>query len=190
MSESVERAFDALVAAVNQKSHELARQIAQAAAKEEFEKVTALSRKWKLVEDFKPKISRLAAEWRDLVVQASPGRDETESRAMWSPLTPRDAYVVPILEAVSERGVAPVAHVLDLVYKKMAGVLHPGDLEPIPSNPRMPRWRKYAQRCRLELVHRGLIRADSPKGLWEITDEGRAFLRTSKEGVEPLRPET
>jgi len=38
------------------------------------------------------------------------------------------------------------------------------------------RWQKRVQFTRLRLVERGLIDKDSPRGVWEISDEGRRAL--------------
>jgi len=38
------------------------------------------------------------------------------------------------------------------------------------------RWHKRVQFTRLRLVERGLVKKDSPRGVWEITDDGRRAL--------------
>ena len=52
------------------------------------------------------------------------------------------------------------------------------DYAPINSNPNEPRWRNTAQWCRNIMAHRsGYLRADSPQGVWEISERGREYLR-------------
>jgi hypothetical protein len=40
-----------------------------------------------------------------------------------------------------------------------------------------PRWRNTAQWARNDLREQGLIRDDTPRSVWEITDKGRQWLR-------------
>ena len=66
--------------------------------------------------------------------------------------------------------------VLDRVEAKMKDVLNTYDREPLPSNPRSVRWRNTAQWCRNTLVREGLMKSDSPYGVWEISEAGRRWL--------------
>jgi len=66
---------------------------------------------------------------------------------------------------------------LNLVEKKMKGKLTKYDFEPLPSVPKSIRWRNTAQWCRNTLVREGLMKADSPYGIWEISDLGRKVLQ-------------
>ncbi len=92
--------------------------------------------------------------------------------------TPEDAYRRPILEALSELGgQAPMSNVLDLVEKKMASILNQYDRQPLPSEPRTLRWRNTAQWCRNTLVREGLLKSDSPHGVWELTEAGWRELK-------------
>ena len=68
--------------------------------------------------------------------------------------------------------------VLELVEKKMQGILNEYDYQSLPSNPKEVRWRNTAQWCRNTLVREGLLRSDSPRGIWEISDEGREVLKS------------
>ncbi len=67
--------------------------------------------------------------------------------------------------------------VLHVVEKKMKSVLNSYDLQPLPSNPRTLRWQNTAQWCRHTLVREGLLKSDSPWGIWEISEQGRQALR-------------
>lgn len=83
----------------------------------------------------------------------------------------------PILEALVElTGKAPIGEVLDRVGKKMKAILTKHDFEPLPSDPQSIRWRNTAQWCRNSLVREGLIKANSPHGIWEISEAGRNAL--------------
>jgi len=50
----------------------------------------------------------------------------------------------------------------------------PGDLETVGSGDL--RWRNRVQFVRLKLVRDGALAKDSPRGVWELTDQGRARL--------------
>ena len=59
----------------------------------------------------------------------------------------------------------------------MANRLTKYDLEPLPSENKTVRWRNTAQWCRNSLVREGLLKADSPFGIWEISESGRKALQ-------------
>lgn len=90
--------------------------------------------------------------------------------------TPQEAYRLPILRAlVAMGGEGPMAVVLDQVFEEMKPVLTAFDLKPLPSDRRTPRWRNAAQWERLQMVRDGLLRDDSPRGIWAITEKGRSY---------------
>jgi negative regulator of replication initiation len=94
--------------------------------------------------------------------------------------TPQQAYRQPILEALLEfRGAAAACDVLERVREKMQGILKPADHEKLASG--MVRWRNTAMWERSAMVQQGLLKADSPRGHWEISDRGRASVRLSGE---------
>ena len=70
-------------------------------------------------------------------------------------------------------GGGKVADVLELVQMRMKKMLKKVDYQPLASDPSNLRWRNTAQWSRSIMVHDGLLKADSPRGVWEITDAGR-----------------
>jgi hypothetical protein len=66
--------------------------------------------------------------------------------------------------------------VLAALEKKMKGTLQKVDYEPLSSDPEMPRWRNAAQWARNSLVRDGLMKSDSPRGVWEISEAGKERL--------------
>jgi hypothetical protein len=91
-------------------------------------------------------------------------------------LTPAKAYWRPILSVLVELGGrARRQKVIDLVGKKMEHVLTPADHVRLPSFG--IRWEHVVawQASHMRRVA-GLIRNDSPRGVWEITDAGREWL--------------
>ena len=93
--------------------------------------------------------------------------------------TPVGDYYQPILQALNESGgSARVNDVLERVEQLMKGVLREVDYEPLPSNTEMLRWRNTAQWARDAMVREGLLKSNSPRGVWEITEAGRMPLTT------------
>jgi restriction system protein len=66
--------------------------------------------------------------------------------------------------------------VLNIAYEKMKDCLAEDDLKPLPSG-RDIRWANTAQWERLNMVEEGLLRDDSPMGIWEMTEAGRVYLQ-------------
>lgn len=149
------------------------------AARRAIEEATRLA-------EFRERVKVLQKEWASFF-EHKPQQVRRRRRAPKGRLprglrTPEDAFRRPILEALVELGgKAPLGDVLDLVGNKMAGVLTKYDLEPLRSNPKMVRWRNTAQWCRNTLVREGLMQANSPFGIWEISEAGRQWLRRGSE---------
>jgi len=111
-----------------------------------------------------------------LVEKIFHGRHRTRKSATLQ-VTPQNAYRLPILEALEQlNGRGRVQEVLTIVYEKLEERLTQDDLEPLPSG-EVNRWTNKAMWERLRMVHEGLLRNDSPKGVWEITEAGRLYLR-------------
>ena len=70
--------------------------------------------------------------------------------------------------------------VLDKIGIRMSHKLNTYDHQPLPSDPTILRWRNTAQWARAAMVKEGLLSANSPRGVWEITDGGRRFLEQHK----------
>ena len=107
--------------------------------------------------------------------------EPSPSRLAKGLLTPAREFTRPILESLVELGgSAKGSLVLDSVFQKMKGKLSERDLEPPPSKRSTPRWLKRANWCRFDLLrkHR-FLKPDSPRGVWEITDLGRNYLKVA-----------
>ena len=90
-------------------------------------------------------------------------------------LTPPRDFWKPTLEALVERG--GQAHrqaVLGDVERKMKDRFKPSDFE--QNRDGTLKWQKQVKYQRLKMVHEGLLRDDSARGIWEITDLGRHWL--------------
>ncbi len=90
-------------------------------------------------------------------------------------ITAQKRYRKPILETlVGMGGKGNNNAVLDHVHEKMKKELNPVDYEKISTGE--VRWRNHAAWERLIMVKEGLLKADSPRGIWEITEKGRKVL--------------
>jgi len=90
--------------------------------------------------------------------------------------THRREYRIPILEAIEELGGdGKVDKILEIVFQKIGHKLTKFDLEELPSGGDV-RWRNTAQWERERMKREGLLRNDSPRGIWEISDKGVAYL--------------
>ena len=136
---------------------------------------------------FRDKVAGLRKEWKDIAAVGESQEDE-ETKAERRNLgklrkgmrTPTEAYYQPILQALDEMGGSgQTADVLDRVGQIMKGVLKDVDYQPLASSPDNLRWRNAAQWARNSMVQDGLLKSDSPRGVWEITDKGREMLRNA-----------
>lgn len=73
-------------------------------------------------------------------------------------------------------GSGKVINVLDRVGQIMKNILKKPDYESLASGNDTPRWRNAARWARNSMVNEGLLKNDSPRGVWEISDKGKEFL--------------
>lgn len=93
-----------------------------------------------------------------------------------SPYTPAHLYWPAILSVlVGLGGAAAGEDVIDRVGQKLENVLTPADRERLSSGVEV-RWRNRAQWQRYNMGREGLLKRDSPRGIWEITEEGMRWL--------------
>ncbi|MGQ9822767.1 MAG: winged helix-turn-helix domain-containing protein [Thermogutta sp.] len=137
---------------------------------------------------FREKADALRREWDALTSRAADEEEETRSerrdlgRLARGLRTPEDAFRLPILQALVDLGGAgQMAEVLEKVRQVMQGVLKEVDYQPLASDPDLPRWRNTAQWSRAAMVKEGLIKGDSRRGIWEISDAGRRHLNEQKD---------
>ena len=77
-----------------------------------------------------------------------------------------------MLEIIAEHGGrAPAREVLDELETRLSGKLTKVDHATLGSGD--IRWRNRAQFVRLRLIQEGDLVKDSPRGVWELTDQGR-----------------
>jgi restriction system protein len=136
---------------------------------------------------FRDKVAALRTEWQTIAAVAEQEEDE-ETKAARRNLgrlrnglrTPEAAYREPILQVLqSMGGTGKAAEVLEKVGQIMKPKLQSVDFEPLASGPDNPRWRNAAQWARNTMVKEGLLKSDSPRGIWEITPLGTNTLLNS-----------
>ncbi len=138
------------------------------------DKVVSLRKEWEMLEaaavlDDSEHKEIIHAEQRNL------GRLQRGMR------TPEAAFCQPILKIlVSLGGSSKIGDVMTKLEPLMKGVLKTVDYEPLASDPEMPRWRNTAQWARHSMVKEGLLKQNSPYGVWEITEAGRKALATKE----------
>jgi hypothetical protein len=90
--------------------------------------------------------------------------------------TPVKEYWRPILQSLVEMGGRGRREkVIESVGQKMKGILTPADYEMLADSP-VIRWRNRVAWQASNMRSQGFIKKGSPRGLWEITDEGRKWL--------------
>jgi hypothetical protein len=95
--------------------------------------------------------------------------------------TPEDAYYRPILESlVALGGSARTRDVLNRVYEIMKDQLSEHDHQRLSSSKKEIRWYNAAKWARNTLCNQGLMRTDSPNGIWEISEQGIQWLENNK----------
>lgn len=149
----------------------------------DYERVDAARGHALELSEFRDEIARLRTKWRTLGERFDPEADDDEDtkterrnlgRLQRGVRTPEEAYRLPILEALVELdGSGKVRDVMERVERKMQDVLNAVDYEPLPSNPNQQRWYNGGQWARNTMRQEGLLKDDSPRGTWEISEAGR-----------------
>ena len=90
------------------------------------------------------------------------------------PGIPQKEFERPILEVLRDLGGSgETRDVLDAVGLKMRHRLQPVEYKPVGGG-QIPRWEMHTHWARKHLINDGLLRNDSPRGLWELTEAGIA----------------
>jgi Mrr restriction endonuclease-like protein len=99
------------------------------------------------------------------------GGRKSHRRAPRGTLVQQAEYELPLLQVLAERdGRAPASEAIDAVGERLDGKLTEVDRGHTSSGE--VRWRNRTQFARLALVKSGDMKADSPRGVWELTEQG------------------
>lgn len=138
---------------------------------------------------FQRKVEGLVAEWGELELlrdTASPEVQEIVSKRFFGKkrkgeITPHTDFYPYILQSLIEMGGSgKTALVLDQVGEKMKSVLKPLDYAVLPSDGKSIRWRNTAQWARNTMVNDDGRMKKTKNGVWEISDQGRRWLKEQK----------
>lgn len=126
--------------------------------------------------------SKSGGDRRKVAHRARSGRRKRAPRAPAGTLLPEQEYVEPLLSILSEHGgTAPARQIIDAIGKKLENRLTPTDREKNSSG--VVRWQNRIQFVRLKLVEEGLLAKNSPRGIWALTELGRAHLEHGREAI-------
>lgn len=174
----VHSAFEILLEEVEAVADALRDDGADAFKGNDLEKAQRLIESATRLEDFRKRLKDMQKEWQTLFADKSPKKRKKQHKIKRGLRTPDESFRAPILQTLIELGgSSPMAEVLSIVEKKMKGILNKYDYDPLSSYPNQPRWKNTAQWCRNTMVNEGLLKNDSPRGIWEITEIGRKALK-------------
>ncbi|GBD36033.1 hypothetical protein HRbin36_01150 [bacterium HR36] len=148
-----------------------------------FRKARRILKLCERIDGLTKEIVRLQRQWNGLTTKRRRlASGEGESERLEAGLqTPGKVFHEAIFETLFELGgSAPTRQVLELLEAKMAGRLNEYDRQPIPSNPKVPRWRSRVGLFRAQLVKKGLLAADSSRGIWQLTESGRRYIEQKR----------
>lgn len=115
---------------------------------------------------------------QDRRAKPSQNGGKSRTRAPKGSLLDETAYWVPILQALDEHGGRAAAReVVERVGQLVDDQLKPLDRETLKTGG--VRWQTRVQFARLRMKEQGLLAPDAPRGVWEISDAGRAELAKS-----------
>jgi hypothetical protein len=161
---------------------------AEAYARGDTKAFERLDGQTKRAEAFAEQVGALARQWRGYGREnegrrerlfEAPNEDQrtriSEGRASSDSILEEREYVFPILEILRDAGGAARAdHIIQRLEAMLGDRLTPLDRGAI-SNGGL-RWHNRAHWVRRYMVLAGILRDDSPRGTWEITDAGRQAL--------------
>jgi restriction system protein len=157
----------------------------QAFQQGQFAKAQAAALRAGTIKNHLDNLTSLQENWEDILSrtpQRKPRRRKTK-RTHLSPgvKTPDKAFRIPILRALDELGGSgSVSEVLKIVEHMMGDQFNEFDTALLKDG-RSLRWRNTAQWERQNMKKEGLLSADSPRGIWEITKAGKAYLQEYKD---------
>lgn len=93
---------------------------------------------------------------------------------------PQKEYRIPILQTLLEKdGKATQKEVFKIIEQRMGNHFKEIDLQ-VLSDGYTKRWQKMVAWQRYIMIKEGLLRSDSPRGVWEITEKGKEYLKNFK----------
>lgn len=196
--QNVVPAIDNLLNEIDTAISALNEQGAQLFSEGKYDRARALLNKVESISGFRGKVLCLKDHWKSLrvprVTKITPGgKADFDEHARTQPLKPGlrtspEGFRYPVLEALDRLGGAGrVRDVFRVVEEVMADRLNIYDYQPLPSDPNSVRWKTAAHWARHGMVQEGLLKADSPRGIWELSDAGREALKRARDNPDLQR---
>jgi len=177
--------FDLLIEEIEKEMSGIQGMLSMARKSRNYERFRSLSQRLQFLSELLQKIVSLREEYErseeavPVKLSTSKGESREARRLPKGFKTPEPAFYRPILQSLVEMGGrARVPEVLNRVGEMMKEELNEFDHQLLRSGE--PRWRKTAQWARYYMVQKGWLQGDSPRGMWEITEEGRRILEELK----------
>jgi restriction system protein len=157
---------------------------AKAFAARNYDAARAVLERADQVTGLREKLATLRAEWEKMIPEISSNGTSAKkngshdlSRLQRGIRTRETAYFKPILQVLTQMGgVGDMAEVLERLPKLMKGTLRDIDFEPLTAHSEVPRWWNTAQWAQSAMVQAGLLKAESPRGVWEMTEAGHKLI--------------
>lgn len=181
---TVQAAFEILLEEMETEIEIINQSGAKAFAARNYEAARAVLERADQITALREKLSGLRTEWEKLVpVAGANGAGSKKngshdlSRLHRGIRTREAAYFKPILQVLNQMGgFGDMADVLERLPKLMKGTLTDLDFEPLAANSEVPRWWNTAQWAQSAMVQAGLLKSDSPRGIWEMTEAGHKLI--------------
>lgn len=185
-SDDVSAALRLLAESLEEEEKRIRNEGSKAMNEGDYDTATAVIDFAKRLLAFQKKVAGLEKEWddlEDLRDKATPAVQEIVSKRFFGrskrgDITSQDDYCAPILRVLTEMGGSgKTKDVIVKVGEKMKSILKPKDYEKTATRAKELRWENTTRWARQKMVDDGRLKADSAKGLWEISDKGRAWLK-------------
>lgn len=185
---NVTAAFELLLEEIENEIELINQAGAKSFSEGQYERVDAARQHALRLTEYRSKLASLRHDWKVLAAAFNPTTGEEEvdraprrdfGRLQRGVRASEEVFRVPILEVLVSMGDSgKVRDVLAQVEKMVHDQLSEADYEHLPSTPNSTRWYNTAQWARNSLLQEGLLRDDSPRGVWEISQAGKDYLAT------------
>lgn len=176
MNTRVEQAFESFITELETIRAEIDSEIEQALQRKEYNRMGTLAQKAGQLCELIEKVQLLRAG----ITPPAPAVESVRRARGAEDATHQKAYTLPLLQALVDLdGEASREDVLKRVHELMKDKLKPADYEELPSGKGI-RWQTKVAWLRFELRKQGYLRADTSKGIWAITEQGRQYLEQLK----------
>ncbi len=184
----IDNAFDILVNEIEEDIKKLKSDGTTAFDENDYELASKIAEDAKIIINFKDDVKKLSEKWNNLCEKKlkpsaiNYARNRHTNKLQKGLRTPQKDFRLPILEVLFEMGGSGNRKdIIKNVYEKMKDKLNRYDHQYLESSPETPRWYNTIQWCRLSLVKEGLLKSDSPYGIWEISEKGLDILKDKQD---------